>query len=137
MPPDPDTLAKHREMMTRGEDIPVTLVTHYDQRGPGHLRLLRLSAHEASARAGKWLVICLVVAPFTFIFPPHFLWPLIAITIGFVGWALRRGRTELILGGEADCPKCGAFQRLEAGDAEFPMAHFCTACKERSLIERA
>lgn len=135
MPYDPETLAKHKELMTRGDDIPVTLVTHYDQRGRGHLRLLRLSESEAGGRAGKWLVVCLVIAPITFVFPPHFPWPLIVLTTGVVGYFVRRGRSELILGGEASCPKCGAFQILEGGNAEFPMAHFCTDCQERSLVQ--
>ncbi|MFT3769495.1 MAG: hypothetical protein QM820_29000 [Minicystis sp.] len=135
MPYTPETLAKHKELMTRGDDIPVTLVTHYGQRAEGHLRRLRLSEEEVGSRARKWLIICLVLAPFTFAFPPHFPWPLIAIATGLVGYYARRRAHELILGGEAHCPKCEAFQILDGGNVEFPMAHFCTECRERSLME--
>jgi len=54
-----------------------------------------------------------------------------------VGYYLRRGRSELVAGGEATCPKCNAFQILDGGNAEFPMAHFCTECSERSLVRPA
>ncbi len=135
MPYSPEVLEKHKEQMTRGTDIPVTLVTHYGLRAEGHLRHLRLSDAEAGASARKWLVIWLVIAPFTIVFPPHFPWPLIAITTAFVGYFARRGRTELIVCGEAKCPKCGAFQILDGGNVEFPMAHFCSECRERSLLE--
>lgn len=135
MPYDPEILAKHKEQMTRGDDISVTLVTHYGQRSVGHLRRVRLSEEESSGAARKWLVIWLAIAPFVFVFPPHFPWPLVAITTGVVGYFARRGRSEVILCGEADCPKCGAFQILEGGNVEFPMVHFCTECKERSLLE--
>lgn len=135
MPYDPKILAEHEELMTRGDDIPVTLVTHYGQRAEGHVRRLRLGEHEAGASARKWLLVCLLVAPITFALPPHFPWPLVAITTGIVGYFARRGRTEVILGGEASCPKCGAFQILDGGNVEFPMVHFCSECRERSLLE--
>lgn len=135
MPYDPATLDKHKEQMTRGDDVPVTLVTHYGQRSEGHLRHLHLTEDEAGASARKWLVIFLVLAPFTFAFPPHFPWPIIMTITAIVGYFARRGRTELILCGEAKCPKCDAFQILDGGNVEYPMVHFCTECKERSLIE--
>ncbi len=135
MPYEPAILAKHKEQMTRGEDVPVGLLTHYGQRAEGHLRRVHLSEHEAGAPARRWLVRCLIVAPFMFAFPPHVPWPLIVIGIGVAGYFLRQGTREQILCGEANCPKCGAFQILEGGNAEFPMAHFCTECKERSLVE--
>jgi hypothetical protein len=135
MPYSPEILAKHKELMTRGDDIPVTLVTHYGDRSEGHLRHQRLSEDEAGGRARKWLLVCLVIAPIVFVFPPHFPWPLVAIATGIVGYFARRGQSEMILGGEAKCPKCGAFQILDGGNVEWPMAHFCSECKERSLLE--
>jgi hypothetical protein len=131
-----EILTKHKDVMTRGDDLPVSLVTHYGQRTEGHLRHLKLTEDEAGARARKWLVICFCIAPVTFVFPPHFPWPIITAIVGILGYFMRKGRSEMILGGEAACPKCGAFQILEGGNAEFPMAHFCSECRERSLIER-
>lgn len=135
MPYDDATLAKHKEQMTRGEDVPVTLVTHYEKRSQGHIRLLRLTEDEAGGAARKWLLIWLLLAPVVIVFPPHIPWPLVAITVGVVGYYMRRGQRAQVVGGEADCPECGKFQILEGGNAEFPMAHFCTECRERSLLE--
>jgi hypothetical protein len=135
MPYDPATLAKHAELMSRGDDLPVTLVTHYGQRSEGHLRKVHLDEHEANAPARRWLVICLALAPFTIIIPLHIPWPILTILVGILGYYLRKGTLDQITGGEAPCPKCGALQILEGGNAEFPMAHFCTECRERSLIE--
>lgn len=135
MPYDTKVLEEHKDRMTRGEDIPVTLVTHYGKRSEGHLRKVILSAAEADAPAKTWLVRCLIAAPFLFILPPHFPWLLLAIAAGVVGYLLQRGHREQIIAGEADCPECGKLQIIEGGNAEFPMAHFCSECKERSLIE--
>lgn len=135
MPYDPKLLEEHKERMTRGEDLVVTLLTHYGKKSEGHLRHIFLSPQEADAPARKWLVRCLILAPFLFILPPHFPWLLAAIATGVGGYYLRRGHREQILTGEANCPQCGAFQIIEGGNAEYPMAHFCTECRERSLIE--
>jgi hypothetical protein len=134
MPYDQAVLAKHRESMKRGDEVPVALVTFEEQRAEGVLRVQRLSPHERGARARKWLLVCLALAPLTAVCPPHFPWPIITILVGVIGAYLRRGRSELVLGGEGKCPKCGAFQILESGNAEFPMAHFCSECHERSLV---
>jgi len=134
MPYEEDQLRKHREAISRGDQVAVTLETHEGQRTPGFIKLLRLSPVERGARARRWLLACLALAPVTAVCPPHIPWPIVTITVGVVGSYLRRGRSELVAGGEARCPKCGAFQILDAGNAEFPMAHFCTECKERSLI---
>jgi hypothetical protein len=120
--------------LSRGERVPVSLETHDEQRATGFVQLLRLTEEERGRRARRWLLTCLAIAPVTIVCPPHFPWPIVTVTIGLVGRALRRRRAELVLGGEATCPKCGAAQLLERGNAEFPMAHFCTACRERSLI---
>jgi hypothetical protein len=135
MPYDPEILAKHKLLMSRGAELSVVLVTHYGQRSHGLLRVVQLSAHEANAPARRWLFLCLALAPVSFAFPPHVPWPLLTIGIGIAGYYLRQGTREQILGGEAECPKCGAFQILDGGNAEFPMAHFCSACSERSLLE--
>lgn len=134
MPYDETVLRKHREAITRGDEVPVTLVTHEEEKAPGFIRLLRLSASERGARSRKWLLTWLALAPVTVICPPHFPWPILTVTVGVVGAVLRRGRSALVTGGEGRCPKCGAFQILEAGNAEFPMAHFCSECHERSLV---
>ena len=134
MPYDARVLEKHRETMKRGDDVPVTLVNYEEQKSDGFVRILRLSSAERNKRASKWLIGCLVLAPVTVIAPPHFLWVVVTVTVGIVGSWLRRGRSELVLGGEGKCPKCGAFQILDGGNAEFPMAHFCTECRERSLV---
>jgi hypothetical protein len=134
MPHDESRMRQHREAMARGEPVPVTLTTHEEKQAPGVIRLVRLTPRERDARARKWLLICLAIAPVSLVCPPHFPWPILAITIGFVGAYLRRGRPELVAGGEARCPACDAFQILDAGNAEFPMAHFCTECRERSLV---
>ena len=135
MPYDPKILAQHQEQMTRGEGIPVTLVTHYEKRAEGQVRLERLSEDVAGANARKWLILCLVVAPFTFAFPPHFPWPLVMITAGFIGFYMRKNQRGKILCGEGKCPQCGAFQIIDGGNAEYPLAHFCSECSERSLIQ--
>jgi hypothetical protein len=134
MPPDEEKLRKHRAAMARGDRVPVDLETHDEQRATGFIQLLRLSPEERSGRARKWLLTCLAIAPVSVVCPPHFPWPIVSVTVGAVGYYLRRGRAELVLGGEAACPKCGAAQLLDGGNAEFPMAHFCSACGERSLI---
>lgn len=134
MPYDEKKLTEHKELMTRGTDIPVTLVTHYGQRAEGHVRHLKVSEQEAQGKALKWLFIWLALTPIVVVFPPHLLWPLVALATAFIGYFARRGRTEVILGGEATCPKCNAFQILDGGNVEWPMAHFCSECRERSLL---
>jgi hypothetical protein len=134
MPYDEKQLIKHRAAMTRGDEVTVTLETHEGQRAPGFIRLLRLTADERRARGRKWLIACLLIAPVCVVFPPHIPWPFLVILVGIVGMYRRSARTELVAGGEGRCPKCDAFQILEAGNAEFPMAHFCSECRERSLV---
>jgi hypothetical protein len=134
MPYDPEQLSKHKEAMTKGEEVPVALRLHEGQTSTGFIRVQHLSSEERSKRARKWLIIFLVLAPVSVVCPPHFPWPILMTLIAVGGYFLRRGRSELVLGGEATCPKCGKFQILEAGNAEFPMAHFCSECGERSLV---
>jgi hypothetical protein len=134
MPYDEKQLKNHRAAMARGDEIVVALETHEGQRGSGVIRLLRLLPEERRARGRKWLLVCLLIAPVCVVFPPHIPWPFVAILIGIVGMNRRAARKELVIGGEARCPKCDAFQILDAGNAEFPMAHFCTECRERSLV---
>lgn len=135
MPYDAKALDEHKARMTRGEGVPVSLVSHYGQRTKGTLRRVVVSEDEANAPARRWLLGACVVAPVTFVFPPHVPWPLLVLAIGIIGYFLQKGTREQVLGGEGDCPKCGAFQIIEGGNAEFPMAHFCTECRERSLVE--
>ncbi len=137
MPYEEAQLSKHREAMTRGEPVPCTLVTHDEQRSTGVLRIVHLTPAEQNGRARKWLLTCLAIAPVTLVCPPHFPWPIITVLVGIAGDYLRRGRAELVAGGEAKCPKCDAFQILDPGNAEFPMAHFCSECRERSLVRPA
>ena len=134
MPYTDKQLARHRAVMAAGDPVPVALETHEGQRGTGTLRLLRLSPAAQGARARRWLLTFLLLAPPSVLFPPHLLWPLAMVTVGVVGYFLRRGRAELVLGGEAHCPACQAFQILAPGNAEFPLAHFCSECRRRSLV---
>jgi hypothetical protein len=134
MPYSEKQLEKHRAALTRGERVDVTLTTHEEKQGTGFIQLLRLTPAEQRARGQRWLLTCLALAPVTAVCPPHFPWPIITVTVGLVGGYLRRGRAELVLGGEAKCPQCQAFQILDGGNAEFPMAHFCSECGERSLV---
>lgn len=137
MPYPPEQLEKHKAAMTRGDEVPVTLRMHEGRTSEGFIRIQRLSPEERGKRARKWLITFLVLAPVSVVCPPHFPWPILFTLIAIGGYLLRRGRHELVLGGEAKCPKCGAFQLLEGGNAEFPMAHFCTECGERSLVAPA
>src|SRR4051794_30491132 len=108
MPYDERQLRKHREAISRGDEVAVILVAHDEKRAPGFIRLLRLSPEERGARANKWLITCLVLAPLSVAFPPHIPWPIITITVGLIGYYFRRGRSEVVTGGEAHCPMCNA-----------------------------
>lgn len=124
-------------LMTRGEPVSVSLVAHDGRRAPGTLRLERLSPEEQGRRARRFLFTFLAIAPLSVVFPPHLLWPLAMVTVGVVGYYARRGRPEVILGGQGSCPACGAFQLLDGGNPEWPMAHFCSECRRRALVEKA
>jgi hypothetical protein len=137
MPYDERRLNTHRDAMTRGDAVVVTLTTHDETKAPGTIRTQTLDADARRRRARKWLLTCLLLAPVSMVCPPHLPWPILVVTIGVVGAWLRQRRSELVLGGEGTCPKCKAFQILEAGNAEFPMAHFCSECGERSLVRPA
>jgi hypothetical protein len=134
MPYDERQLQKHREALAHGDKVDVTLLTHEKQSATGFIRIERLDAAARGRRARRWLITCLIIAPVAAVCPPHFPWLLLTITVGIIGYVIRGKRRELVTGGEARCPKCEAFQLLEGGNAEFPMAHFCSECGERSLV---
>lgn len=125
---------KYEQRLARGQPLPAILEAHDGRTATGTLYLLRLGPAERGARARTWLFAFLAAAPVAAVLPPHLPWPLLMITVGVVGYYLRRGRAELVLGGEGTCPACQAAQLLDAGNAEFPMAHHCTACRRRSLV---
>src|ERR1700753_3938160 len=90
------------------EKVPVTFTTYEEQKTTGTIDLLHLSDRERNARSRRCLIICLILAPITVVCPPHFPWPIVTILIGVGGYFLRRGRKELVTGGQGTCPKCGA-----------------------------
>src|SRR5262249_53217701 len=129
MPYEESVLQKHREVMTRGDEVAVSFTAHEGEKSPGTVRLLRLTSEERSKRGRRRLFTCVAIAPLAFVCPPHIPWPIVTVLVGIVGMRLRRGRAELVAGGEGKCPSCGAFQILEAGNAEWPIGHYCTECR--------
>jgi hypothetical protein len=134
MPYTEKQLAESRAIATRGEELRVELEAHGGKREAGTLRLLRLDPAARSARARKHLVVFLAIAPVAAVCPPHFVWTLAMIAVAVIGYKLRKARAEIVLGGEGRCPSCSAFQLLDGGNAEFPMAHICSECRRRSLV---
>lgn len=137
MPYTDKQLAKHREAMALGEAIPVELVTRQGQRSSGELRLWRLTDADRSKRALKWLLTCGGIGVVAILCPPHFLWLIVALLVGIVGYVQRGREKERLLGGEAPCPKCGKPQLLDPASMELPLLHFCTECGVRCVVDRA
>lgn len=125
---------RHEAALSRGVPLPIELVTHEEQRTAGTLRLHRLTDEERSSRALKFWGICWALSLPCGVAPPHLLWVLVMLTTGVIGYFVRRRAKELIVGGQATCPKCGAAQYIEPQSAEFPFSHFCTECRKRSVV---
>ena len=120
--------------MTDGVPVPVELRTYVDLVSRGEVRVLRVPEDVREVRGLRFLGACWAGACVVWIFPPHLLWPMALIVMGIVGYFVRKGRAQVVLGGEAPCPKCGAHQILEASTDDFPLLHFCTSCRERSVM---
>jgi hypothetical protein len=136
MPYTSKDLAKNEATMRLGEALPVDLVTWEKKRSPGEVRLLRMRDEERRARAWKFLFACTGMSLLAVVFPPHFIWPVLGVSIGFGGFFVRRRQTDRLLGGRAQCPECGALQLIAPEPAEFPFTHFCSECRKRCLVER-
>ena len=122
--------------MTEGEALLVVLVTRHGKRSSGVLRLLRMSDAQRQARARKFLLRGLGLALVAAICPPHLVWLLGGLTVSIVGYFWLGRQTERLLGGEANCPSCGARQLIPAEPVEFPFLHFCSECSLRCSVER-
>lgn len=124
----------HRRVTTQGEPVAVELSTYIDLRSRGVVRVLRVPETEREMRGLRFLGACSAGACVAWIFPPHLLWPIALFATGVVGYFVRRGRAIVVLGGEAPCPKCGDTQRIERSTDDFPLLHFCSSCRERSVV---
>ncbi len=137
MPYSEKQLAAHREIMTQGEALPVVLVARQGKRSRGVVRLLRMSEEQRGSRARRFLLRGLGLSLVAAICPPHILWLTLGLVTSVVGYFWMGRQTERLLGGEADCPGCGARQLIPAEPVEFPFLHFCSACGLRCSVERA
>ena len=68
-----------------------------------------------TTRAAMILMMTLVLAPVTFLVPPHFLWPLVVLAAGAY-FAHREWTGEYIVHAfEGACPRCGEPLEIEPG----------------------
>lgn len=68
-----------------------------------------------AARAAAIVVGTVALAPATFLVPPHFLWPLVVLAVGFF-FARRHWIGEYVVRSfEGACPRCGEALTVDAG----------------------
>lgn len=128
---------KQREILTQGEPVAVVLETAQKQRAPGTIRLVQLSSEARISRALKFSLVAWVLAVPAVVAPPHFAWSIMLFLVGAIGGWLRSRQSQLILGGQANCPNCGTEQWLDGGSDALPFSHFCEKCNRRSLVHAA
>lgn len=127
-------LQKNKITMQKGASVPVELVEFEGKRSTGEVRLQEFTQSESQSRAIKFLLVCVGLAFVCAIIPPHILWFFGFLTMGAVGYFLRKNERQTVLGGNARCPKCGNFQILGKSSAEFPILHYCSECRSRCDI---
>lgn len=70
---------------------------------------------KRTARAVAMVAATLVLTPVAFLVPPHFLWPLVVLALGFY-FARREWVGEYVVASfEGACPRCGGALTLEPG----------------------
>ena len=134
MPYNDKQLAKHKATMKLGNETKVELIAHESKPTPGFVKVQEFTDSEKSARALKFLFGFVGAAFVAVILPPHIVWFVSLITVGVIGYFAKKSQKAMVLGGEATCSNCKAFQILEKSAADFPMVHYCSECNRRNDV---
>jgi hypothetical protein len=95
------------------------------------------SESERSGRANAFFLKAALGGLLAIIVPPHVIYPVIGVVVGFIGRLSIKKQKYLFLAGEVTCPKCGSEQKLPKSSQQFPFIYFCSACSSRAEIQCA
>ena len=128
---------KHLQMMKRGTPCAVTVTSETGKANPGEVRLQHWDKRERTRRAVRAWIYCWAISVVSIAIPiaHFFLVPGFFLAGPFAAWIVST-QGSAVLGGQTDCPDCGAFLPISAGADHWPLKDLCAACHHRITIER-
>ncbi|NBO38800.1 hypothetical protein EBU99_09475 [bacterium] len=100
----------------------------------GFAHLQHFSPAERSTRANSFLLKSIIFGFCGIIVPPHIIYPIAGIIVGFIGQAARKREKYLFLGGSVTCPACSSTEKIPKTNEQFPFLHFCSQCSARGEV---
>lgn len=120
------------------EAPPVQMVLCAYPPAPARVGLVYQRAPGRALKAVVSLIFFWTIAPFSFIIPPHYPFPVLCVCVGgYLAHMFWRGRYRVrwFVG---QCPRCGAHLRMQLGERiSLPHTVPCVACHFEPMLEVA
>jgi hypothetical protein len=89
---------------------------------------------ESRSRANAFFLKAALGGLLAVIVPPHIIYPVIGLAVGFIGRMSIKKQKYVFLSGAVVCPKCGSEEKLPKSTQQFPFIYFCSQCSSRAEI---
>ncbi len=124
---------ENEQLTTAGNHI-IDWVGRNELSAQGTCTVQMFSVSEQNSRANSFFLKAALGGVLAVIVPPHIIYPVIGLIVGFIGRASIKKQKYVFLSGKVVCPKCGSEEKLPKSTQQFPFIYFCSQCSSRAEI---